>query len=212
MTNRRAATACKSLALLDVEPVQIGFEVHAGEYHHTVIGDATPFGEFTDRCKRGLLGRVDIQEVRKRRLRRYVDEHYAGNVSAFAQATGRQPSFFNDLFSRTRRKAFGEKLARALEKELGLPAYFLDALDDQNRDAPAPVVAPPRVPAEADLDRAWKAFPRELKAKLVSLVETVRQSLPAESNYPQDQATSGARLRRRRIEARRARRGKEDAG
>lgn len=169
---------------------------------------ATPFGEFTKRCTHGQILPMGIQDVRRQRLRRYIEERYGGNVTRFATAVDRAPHFFNDLFRS--RKKFGEKLARSLEERIGLPPYYLDAIDQQVRDAQPQQV--PSTPSEAELDRAWKTYPHEIKARLVSLVETVRQSIPAEANHPQNISQSAANLRRRRVESRRARGGKEDAG
>lgn len=103
------------------------------DYHHTVITNATPFGEFTNWCS-GLqtspMKIVELAGIRRTNLRRYVDEKLDGNVSElnrrYRGGKG-APSYFNDLLAG--RKSFGEKVARAIEKALNLATGQLDLKD-----------------------------------------------------------------------------------
>jgi hypothetical protein len=103
------------------------------DYHHTVISNATPFGEFTNWCRsvqNSPMRIVELAAIRRANLQRYVDERLAGNVSAlnrlYRGGKG-APSYFNDLLAG--RKSFGEKVARALERVLSLAPGQLDLKD-----------------------------------------------------------------------------------
>lgn len=103
------------------------------DYHHTVISNATPFGEFTEWCfgvQTSPMKNVEQAAIRRANLRRYVDEKLDGNVSElnrrYREGKG-VPSYFNDLLAG--RKSFGEKVARAIEKALDLAAGQLDVKD-----------------------------------------------------------------------------------
>jgi hypothetical protein len=107
-------------------------------YHHTVTLNATPFREFTKWCLSGQMRRMDIAVTRRSNLKAYVISALADNNSELARLTRRVPSFFNDLFAG--RKSFGEKLARKLEKQLGLPHMSLDEPSDAEAAGPSPLL------------------------------------------------------------------------
>lgn len=71
---------------------------------------------------------MDIYDTRRARLRRLIDEKFGKKQRAFADAIGRQP----DYISRVLRggKNLGEDFARFIERELLLPALWLDQPDD----------------------------------------------------------------------------------
>lgn len=103
------------------------------DYHHTVISNATPFGEFTEWCfdvQTSVMKIAELAGVRRTNLRRYVDDKLDGNVSELNRRyrSGKgAPSYFNDLLAG--RKSFGEKVARAIEKALNLAPGQLDLKD-----------------------------------------------------------------------------------
>lgn len=99
-----------------------------------VLHNATPFGDFTKRCLIGTLPGMKIQEVRRARLRRFIDERYEGNVSRFAAAAGKSQSQIADMLDL--RKSFGERVARSLEEKLGLPGGWLDQDDESSPPLP----------------------------------------------------------------------------
>lgn len=94
------------------------------DYHRTVISKATPFREFTGQCLRMDNPSMDIKElpvIRRANLRRFVDAHLGGNLSALARKyrpDNPRPNFFSDLLRGE--KHFGEKLAYELETCTGL--------------------------------------------------------------------------------------------
>lgn len=94
-------------------------------YHHTVIQNATPFRDFTGRCKSGDTYIVDIQEVRRKQLRKWIDGHHDEVVSRFAVAVRKQQSQIADMLDG--RKSFGERVARDLEERADMPVGYLDA-------------------------------------------------------------------------------------
>lgn len=67
---------------------------------------------------------MDIQETRREKLRQFIEEQFAGNVSRFAASVGKAQSQLADMLSG--RKSFGERIARALEQSLGLSSGYLD--------------------------------------------------------------------------------------
>lgn len=106
------------------------------DYHQTVIGNATPFGEFTKWLRpfdnKGMdnADALALRALRKLNLRRFMNREGL-NQSDLARKYADyrtehegnskpvKPSFFNDLL-RDENKSFGEKLALALEKALHL--------------------------------------------------------------------------------------------
>ena len=57
----------------------------------------------------------DIKEIRKRNLRKIIDEQFAGSVNAFAKHIKRPPGFFYDAFADKR--PLGERVMRSIEAE-----------------------------------------------------------------------------------------------
>jgi hypothetical protein len=69
---------------------------------------------------------MDVQELRRRALRAYIDQEFGTSVNAFALKLDRAPSFFNELLRKKR--PFREQLAEKLEHEIvakGLPQLAL---------------------------------------------------------------------------------------
>lgn len=83
------------------------------------------------------MGAVDIQEIRRERLRRLIGDEYGGNTSRFGQLIGKSQSQLSATLSS--KKGFGEKLARQIEAAIGLPKGWLDRADDfKNVEEQAP--------------------------------------------------------------------------
>lgn len=166
MADGGLALGREGLAIGAGQTLQVGLQVHARDYHQTVICNATPSGEFTKRCKRDEIVLVDIQDARRKRLQRYIERQFSGNISALARRVGRQPTFFSDLFAG--RKSFGEKLARKLESELGLePGYF-----DRSDDAPSDrrTTAAPQWPFRFAYER-WTRLTPQQQRRIEDVVE-----------------------------------------
>lgn len=76
---------------------------------------------------------MEISDIRRRRLQEAVDKWFGGNVAALGRAVSRPGTQISDMLAG--RKAFGEKVARAIEKSLGsgpaeMPALWLDYQSD----------------------------------------------------------------------------------
>jgi hypothetical protein len=74
---------------------------------------------------------MDVNNIRRLNLTKYIDSHYGGNRAAFCRASGKNPNLINLVLSENKeyRRNIGEKLARGLEVLCGLPAGWLDAAD-----------------------------------------------------------------------------------
>jgi hypothetical protein len=155
------------------------------DYHHTVIFDATPFGEFTKRCKSGQLSYMDIQAIRRRNLRAHLNGAYGGNMSRLAAAADqRSPSYFSDLLRGERsKKSFGEKIARKLEKQLGLATNSLDIPNDDETLNVAEGVQSlyPVWPFSFDRER-FDRLSAAQKTKIDGIVEGLIISIETEAN------------------------------
>ena len=71
---------------------------------------------------------MDIQTVRRRRLRAFIEANFK-NVAEASRKTGANPSIISALFSETKPKFFGERLAWNLEDKFGLDRGYLDRLE-----------------------------------------------------------------------------------
>lgn len=102
------------------------------DYHHMVISNATPLGEFTKWCNtRDNQGMANpTAPIRRANLRRLIERDFGNNQSAFSQAVypDRTPSYVNDLLreSSDKPKSFGEIAARKIEDSLGLARGQMD--------------------------------------------------------------------------------------
>lgn len=63
---------------------------------------------------------MDIQETRRERLRKWVEEH---------GVPPKEKSYFSQLLSKENPASFGERSARRLERDYDMPAMFLDAAE-----------------------------------------------------------------------------------
>lgn len=77
---------------------------------------------------------MEIQELRRKRLREWIDTHHGGVALQFANRVKKPQSQIADMLRGA--KSFGEKVARALESSAGMPAGYLDSSDDAQPDAP----------------------------------------------------------------------------
>lgn len=69
---------------------------------------------------------MDIETLRRQRLKALIDADYGGSKTAFIKKTGINQGELSLLL---RYKVFGERRARNLEKAAGVPAMYLDTPD-----------------------------------------------------------------------------------
>lgn len=81
-----------------------------------------------------LVG-MDLKQIRLLNLDRYLKHECGGNAAELARRIKRSPSQVNDLFAG--RKSFGEKLARAIENEIGAVSGCLDLPAEKKQSATA---------------------------------------------------------------------------
>jgi len=69
-----------------------------------------------------------LAEVRKRNLKKYIDEKFDGNRAAFARASGKNSNLIVLVLSNNPEivRSIGERLAREIEQKMGLPAGWMD--------------------------------------------------------------------------------------
>lgn len=80
---------------------------------------------------------MNYYEIRRLNLRRWIDENHDGNVSSFVRETGRSQSLISSVLNNN--KAFGERLARQLEREMMVPAGWLDQVHENAAENDAEV-------------------------------------------------------------------------
>lgn len=66
-------------------------------------------------------------DIRRQRLRQWIDAKHGGNITAFADSIGRKQPQISDVLAGA--KSFGEKLARRIEDKAGMPKRYLDGPD-----------------------------------------------------------------------------------
>jgi SOS-response transcriptional repressor LexA len=101
-----------------------------------------PFGYLLIGNNGQLLGMDKINEKtvlnRRLRLKLWLDMHFQGQQSAFIEATGINQGELSGLL---KSKSFGEKKARTIEKQAGMPYHWLEEIS-KNTSEPASNVMP----------------------------------------------------------------------
>lgn len=128
---QRSANAKRSLTLM---LFQNSLSPMDADYHHAVIRNATPNGEFTKWCSgRDNEGMQNhMARLRRANLKTLVNRDFGSNASALARAydpENPKPSYFSDLLRENSGKSFGEKAARKIEERVGLRLGQLDVPD-----------------------------------------------------------------------------------
>lgn len=128
-----------------------------------------------------------MKEIRLQRLRDYMQSRNL-TVNDLISKTGKRQSYWSGLLGG--QKSFGEKAARALEDDLGLPSGYLDADN-----------APDWREIARNISAAWdQAYGTDMFAKFVLEVDRLynvgknARSLGGESSTPhanRDQRTEG---------------------
>jgi SOS-response transcriptional repressor LexA len=74
------------------------------------------------------MTQLDIQEVRRENLRLLINEKFGGVNAAFSRTAGRDPNLINLILTGNLkiRRNMGERLARGMEQDLGLPHGWFD--------------------------------------------------------------------------------------
>lgn len=69
------------------------------------------------------MDEYNVVAIRRARLSQVITDHFDGKQAKFVEKTGINAG---ELSALMRNKPFGEKKARKLEKQLGLPSLWLD--------------------------------------------------------------------------------------
>lgn len=129
---------------------------------------------------------MDVAQIRRANLRKYVHSHFGGNKSAFSRKLNRVPSFFNDLFAG--RKSFGEKLARDLESSIGLAPGALDinesVISALAKASPKPVRDWPFAIARERFDALPESIKQQAEGALLHVICDYEESELARKRRP----------------------------
>lgn len=96
--------------------------------------NATPFSEYTKRWKGDLIAGMESSEIRRAVLRALVAKNTLAVTARMLKKPDRQ---LNDMAAG--RKSFGDKVARAMEENAGLPRYYFEDLANSNEQQAAAV-------------------------------------------------------------------------
>lgn len=77
-----------------------------------------------------LNEKMDIADVRRSVLKALIANRFGNVARQFAIAAGKAEGQINDMLSDPPRKSFGEKVARNIEKKLGLQIGYFDNIDN----------------------------------------------------------------------------------
>lgn len=83
--------------------------------------------------------RVEIQELRRRRLRDWIKANHESVVMRFAASINKPQSQVADMLDK--RKSFGEKIARQIERLAKMPPLYLDTDPSAGSGAREPTLA-----------------------------------------------------------------------
>ena len=81
-----------------------------------------------------MATKLEIQDVRRQNLRLWIEDKYEGSQARFVDATGINQGELSGLL---KTKSFGEKKARKLESQAGMPDGYLDGETMDKADEPA---------------------------------------------------------------------------
>lgn len=110
----------------------------------------------------------DIFEVRRRNLVAYIQDKHEGNRAEFCRAIGKNPNLINLALTKNKeyRKNIGEKLARDIEQQSGMPSGWLDQHD---RSPSEPTVQVPVTTGDPAIDgKFWLSVTKSQAKKLAS--------------------------------------------
>jgi len=120
--------------------------------YHSVIFDAIPFGVLPfgmnhensgDMSTKPNATQMAVVTNRRRQLAKWIDEKFDGSHTAFIASThdGEKQLNQGELSALLRNKSFGEKRARSLEVQAGMPISYLEETDEPVTEKPG--VTPP---------------------------------------------------------------------
>lgn len=79
---------------------------------------------------------MDAYEVRKRRLRQFIEDRYEGNQAAFCREFGEDPTYLSRIYGGL--KPFTETIARRIEERAGELGIALSLDEDEVREGSSP--------------------------------------------------------------------------
>lgn len=128
----------------------------------TSLVNTKPYSQVNTRLVFPKLGRMDMPEVRRQRLRLWLATH---------PVPPKEKSYFSQLLTGT--ASFGERAARRLEKTYKMGAGFLDTVEEGalftgTMDASAPEATWPFPEIAFERVEAWRGHPQfdELRIRI----------------------------------------------
>lgn len=177
ISDRRAAGPVESRSFFGGESVDVGDQFFHGssqkmqmaEHYKTVKRKSIPFGVLLAGNKQRTSmpmsdsGETDVVARRRLNLKAWIDERFKGVQAAFVDKTGINQGELSGLL---KKKSFGEKKARALEKQAGMPDGWLDSIHDNEEPATL----------SADDQQILSAADFMPPDRLASMIEQVKQA------------------------------------
>lgn len=120
---------------------------------------------------------MDASDVRKKRLKQWLDEQFDGNVAAFCRYYD-LPRSITSYISQIMRgsRPFGERAARNLEEQCKRPAGWLDVVPDPTEEI-QPLRYDPRIVARLPVDS------RELIEDFIEMVVRRSEKNPTNGRF-----------------------------
>lgn len=144
-----------------------------------------------------------IVALRRANLSKWIDAHYYGVQQSFVDETGINQGELSALLGKKRtKKSFGEKKARAIEIQAGMPTDYLDTPVDQvPAERPMIVSKGKEVESGAQSENDMSALQMTMRSLVKALAENIPVAAEAFANHLVAQAREAKFSTRRGVVA-----------
>lgn len=152
--------------------------------------------------------RMEDDDIRRKVLRALIKAEFNDTANQYAIAVEKPPGQINDMLATPPRKAFGARVARSMEKKLGLPRLFFEdlnnakALDEYSKvNGDEKISTPPKNNACEPPAKVLR-FGSPLRAELDDIADTISDSglralialaMEVAKQFPRDDTGNAAR-------------------
>lgn len=155
----------------------------------------SPYGDGFCNTRRGFHQKVKVRQyprvenqalqgIRRKALQRIINDEHGKNVSAFARTAKKPQAQIADMLAG--RKAFGEKVARSIERNASLIPGILDRdPDDPNRRPDEAMIFGAPITAEAaQIGREWAKLNEPVRGQMATLIMMIVAAQIREARTP----------------------------